>query len=106
MRFASTLYLTMHRNRETREYEPDADGYLFAKGLYRTKIRPENLPEWYVQGEIYRQTGFISAKGVKYILFKPNYITLHLHKDDLLFVSYDSPIEQDAEDVHGIWYHG
>ena len=104
--FASKVYLTTHRNPKTHMYEPDADGYLFAKGLYRTKIRPEDLPEWYVEGQLYHQDGYISAKGVKCLLYKPNYIMPHLHKDDLLFISYDKPIEPDDEGVQGIWYHG
>ena len=105
-RFASNLYLTTHRNPKTRTFESDPDGYWFAKGLYRTKIRPDDLPEWYVKGQILHQTGYISARGVKYLLYKPNYSMPHLHKDDLLFISYDQPIEPDKEDVNGIWYHG
>lgn len=105
-RFASTLYLPLRRNSKTRDYEPDPDGYLFAKGVYRTKIKPCDLPEWYVRGYIHRQEGFVSAKHVKHLLYKPNYATNHLHKDDLLFISYDKPIEPDAEGTHGIWYHG
>jgi len=106
MRFASTLYLTMHHNAQTRKLEADAEGFLYAKGLYKTKIRPEDLPDWYVKGYIYHQDGYISAKGVKYLLFKPNYITCHEHKDDFLFISYNKPIEPDEGDERGIWYHG
>ena len=106
MRFASTLYLTMHHNPKTRKLEADADGFLYAKGLYRTKISPEDLPDWYVCGHIYQQKGYISAKGVRYLLFKPNYITHHEHKDDYLFISYNRPIEPDEGDERGIWYHG
>ena len=43
---------------------------------------------------------------MKYLLYKPNYVTPHAHKDDLLFISYDKPIEPDDEGVQGIWYHG
>ena len=106
MRFASNLYLTTHRNPKTHQFETDPEGYLFAKGLYRTKIRAKDLPEWYVQGQIHHQTGYISAKGIRHLLYKPSYAMPHLHKDDFLFVSYDQPIEQDQEDVNGIWYHG
>lgn len=104
--FASKLYLTTHRNPQTRQYEPDDDGYLFAKGLYRTKIKPVDLPSWYVKGQIYHQTGYISAKGVRFLLYKPNYVTPHLHKDDFLFISYDNPIEPDDEGIQDIWFHG
>lgn len=105
-RFASTLYLPLRRNSRTREFAPDPDGYLYAKGVYRTKIKPDDLPEWYVFGYIHGQHGYISAKNVKHLLYKPNYTTNHVHKDDLLFISYDKPIEPDKEGTHGIWYHG
>lgn len=105
-RFASSLYLPLRRNSQTREYEPDPEGYLFAKGMYQTKIKPADLPEWYVFGSIHSQNGYISAKGVKHLLYKPNYSTNHLHKDDVLFISYDKPIEPDEDGTHGIWYHG
>jgi len=105
-RFASTLYLPLRRNSTSHEYEPDPEGYLYAKGIYRTKLKPADLPEWYVYGFIYGQNGYVSAKGVKYLLYKPNYTTNHVHKDDLLFISYDQPIEPDENSTHGIWYNG
>lgn len=105
-RFASTLYLPLRRNSKSREYEPDSEGYLFAKGVFKTKIKPEELPAWYVHGYVYSQHGYISAKGVKHLLYKPNYTTNHIHKDDLLFISYDKPIEPDENGTHGIWFHG
>lgn len=103
---ASTLYLPLHRNPKTKELERDKDGFLFAKGIYRTKIRPEDLPDWYVKGYIHRQEGYLCAKGVRYLLYKPNYLTGHRNKDDFLFISYNDPIEPDAEDRRGIWFHG
>lgn len=105
-RFASTLYLSERRNPQTRNYETDPQGYLFAKGRYRTKIKSSDLPSWYVEGFLHDQFGFISAKNVKHLLYKPNYDTNHRHKDDLLFISYDKPIEPDENGTHGIWYHG
>lgn len=105
-KFASTLYLHDRRNPKTRSYEADPEGYLFARGIYRTKIKSSDLPDWYVEGFMHEQLGFISAKNVKHLLYKPNYATNHLHKDDLLFISYDKPIEPDENGTHGIWYHG
>ena len=61
------------------EYDPQ--GYLFSGGRYRTKILPEDLPKWFVYGYIYKRHGFISAKGVRYLLYAPNYtFNNHLHK--------------------------
>lgn len=105
-RFASTLYLPLRRNSTSHEYEPDPEGFLFAKGVFQTKIRAEDLPEWYVYGRVFNQDGYISAKGVKHLLYKPKYTTKHIHKDDLLFISYDKPIEPDENGTHDIWFHG
>lgn len=105
-RITSTLYMPLRRNPSTKQYEPDEHGYLFSRGIYRTKILPSDLPDWYVYGYIHRQYGYISAKGVCDLLFRPSYQSVHLFKDDLLFVSYKSPIEPDKESTQGIWFHG
>lgn len=70
-------------------YEEDPDGYLFSNFLYPTKIKPEDLPDWYVFGRYYKRWGFLSAKGVKGIFYKPNLWMNHLLKNDLLFISYE-----------------
>lgn len=74
-------------NRNTEEI----NGYLYSQGLYRTHILPEDLPEWYVDGFIYKTSGFISAKGVQHLIYKPCFMN-HLFKDDILFISYEKPI--------------
>jgi len=88
--------------------EHDPQGYLFSEGKYRTKILPEDLPEWYVYGYLYKRHGFISAKGVKHILYVPNYtFDNHLHKYDALFISYGAEIEPyQTEDSFSSWYKG
>ena len=85
----------------------DPNGYLYADGVYPTKILPEDLPEWYVHGYMYKRHGYMSAKGVKYLLYNPNYtFHNHLFKYDSLFISYNEPIEP-YEDEHGLhWYKG
>lgn len=37
--FRSSFYLPAHRNRINHTYEENENGYLFAKGLYLTRIR-------------------------------------------------------------------
>lgn len=69
----------------------DPNGYLFTKKGYRTKIKPEDLPEWYVYGYFHKCWCYISAKGVKDIAFLPTYNN-HIHKDDYLVVSYNKKI--------------
>ena len=36
--------------RHQMQYIKDKDGYLFSDMVYPTKIKPEDLPEWYVHG--------------------------------------------------------
>ena len=85
----------------------DPNGYLYADGIYPTKILPEDLPEWYVYGYMYKLHGYISAKGVKHLLYVPNYIfDNHLHKYDSLFISYNEPIEPYEYDRGHHWYKG
>ena len=87
--------------------EHDPDGYLFADGRYRTKILPEHLPEWYVHGYMYKRHGYMSAKGVKHMLYVPNYVfDNHLHKYDTLFISYNELIEPYECDSGFQWYKG
>lgn len=72
----------------------DKNGYLFSQGRYRTKIKAEDLPEYYIPGTYYRTPGFLSAKGVKQMVYKPNFWINHLFKDDYLYISYDKEIKQ------------
>lgn len=91
------------RNREHIAIE-DENGYLFSQGRYKTKIRPDDLPEWYVRGYFYKRWGYMSAKGVKYLHYRPNMTFNHMFKDDFLFISYDKPIVPAESDP--LWYQG
>ena len=85
----------------------DPGGYLFAQGKYRTKILPKDLPEWYVAGYMYKRHGHISAKGVKDLLYKPNYsFSNHLHKYDTLLISYNEKIVPYKDEHSFSWYKG
>jgi len=88
--------------------ERDSDGYLFSGGKYHTKIRPEDLPEWFVYGYMYKRYGYISAKGVKHLLYNPNYtFNNHLHKYDTLYLSYDMEIVlYETDETNTTWYKG
>ena len=107
----STLYMTgkITRNPSTKELmlERDPQGFLFSKGIYRTKILPEDLPEWFVYGYLYKHHGYISAKGVKHLLYVPNYtFDNHLHKYDALYISYGTEIEPYQNEMRFKWYKG
>ena len=81
-------------------------GYLYADGRYPTKLFPSDLPEWYVYGYMYKTHGYMSAKGVKHLLYRPNYVfDNHLYKYDTLFISYDKPITPTS--AYGFdWFEG
>lgn len=93
-RIASTLYLDSRLKFNGKEMEVTGghDGTLFAYGKYPTKIRPEDIPGWFVSGFMYGRYGYISAMGVKDLLYKPNYEDHSLRKGDRLYVSYNMPI--------------
>lgn len=87
--------------------ESDPQGYLFSEGKYRTKILPEDLPEWYVYGYLYKRYGYISTKGVKHLLYVPNYIfDNHLYKYDALYISYGTKIEPYQDEHNFKCYKG
>ena len=105
----STLYMETHRVRQDRRtlFETHPDGYLYSSGKYPTKIKAEDLPEWFVRGYIYKSYGFISARGVKHLLYVPNYrVENHLFKYDSLFISYDKEIKPVKLENGFEWYTG
>lgn len=77
--------------------EEEPESYLYAKGIYKTKIKPEDLPEWFVKIYIRYHHEYCPTKGIKDMIYNPNYISNHLYKDDLLYVSYDKPITKYQE---------
>ena len=69
----------------------NADGTLFYS-RYKTKILPEDLPEWYVFGRYYKRFGYLSTKGIKYMVYVPNLWINHFLRDDFLLISYTGKI--------------
>ena len=103
----ATLYTHIRFHNRLREDTRNPDGYLYAYGHYRTKIFPSELPEWFVRGYMYKTQGYMSAKGVKYLVYEPNYtVDNHLHKYDKLFISYDKPIVPTVSPNGYEWYDG
>ena len=82
----------------------DENNYLYAKGIYKTKIVEENLPNYFVKVYFGYKDYYISTKNIKDMLYKPNYFTSHLYKDDFLYVSYDKPILRNKTDSFYINY--
>ena len=106
-RIKATLYMESKLDIKTRFSEHDPAGFLFAHGKYRTRILPEDLPEYFVHGYLYKRHGYISANGVKHLAYVPNYVfDNHLHKDDILFISYNDTIEPYETESGFLWYKG
>ena len=68
------------------------DGSLFS-GVYKTKIFPEDLPEWYRQDRYYKRLGYMSTQGIVDMVYIPSRLGTFL-KDDVLLVSYVNKIEK------------
>lgn len=100
-RIASTLYMESRILHGPLRAEADPDGHLFSDGRYKTKIYASDLPEYFVYGYLYKRHGFISAAGVKHMLYVPDYTFNHRHKYDTLYISYDEPIRLETVD-HGL----
>jgi len=73
-------------------YVTNADGSLFS-GVYKTKIFPEDLPEWYKQDRYYKRLGYMSTQGIVDMVYIPSRLGTFL-KDDVLLVSYVNKIEK------------
>ena len=82
----------------------DKNNFLFANGIYKTKILEEHLPEYFVKLYFGVKNQYISVRNIKDILYKPNYFTSHLYKDDFLYISYDKPIIRNKTDNYYINY--
>ena len=105
-RIASTLYMESRIRHNPLRAEEDPDGHLFADGRYKTKIYASDLPEHFVYGYLYKRHGFISAAGVKHLLYVPNYLFNHRYKYDTLYISYDEPIHMASADHSLRLYEG
>ncbi len=74
------------------------NGYLYSNGRNATKITPEELPDHYIKMMVYKVEGYLSIKGIKDVVYKPNYRINHMHKDDFLYISYTGPIMSEVDE--------
>ena len=82
-------------------YEELKNNCLYSNLRYPTKITPEDLPEWFVKGRYYKNHGFLSAKGVVDLVYKPNMWINHMFRDDSLYISFNKPIVEVEEEFFG-----
>ena len=105
-RITANLYMESPIGRRAFE-DFHSDGTLLAHGHYKTKIYASDLPPWYMYGYMYKRHGFMSAKGVKFLKYYPNYhIKNHQFKYDTLFISYDKPIVPVTLESDFHWFDG
>ncbi len=83
-------------------YVQNEDGTLFS-GKYRTKIKPTDLPEWYLYGRYYKRFGYMSAKGITDMVYIPSRFSNHYLKDDCLMVAYGGKIIENDDKKSGIY---
>ncbi len=79
------------------------DGTLFS-GAFRTKILPQDLPDWYVFGRYYKRFGYMSTKGITDMLYVPSKHSNHYLKDDCLYISYGGKIDAVELPEKGAFY--
>ena len=73
-------------------YYQDKNNYLFSMGIYHTKIKEEDLPDYYIKLWLYPRYKYLSLKNIVDIFYRPNFFTNHYRKDDLLYISYKDKI--------------
>lgn len=64
--------------------------YLFSgwRSKVRTKIKPEDLPESYVELHNYKKHGYLETAGVADVAYRPCLFDNHAFKDDFLCITY------------------
>lgn len=73
--------------------EESANGTLFAKGVYKTKILEADLPAWFCPAMLYHHDGWINVKKITDARYKPNMWINHLFKDDFLYMKFGGSIK-------------
>ena len=61
---------------------------MFAKGIYPTLIRKEDLPTYYIAGMVNHERAWIDARNIYDMVYRPNMYSNHAFKDDFLMISY------------------
>ena len=103
-KFPQKFYSVVQYKLDLYDRPSDPNGFLFADGRYRTRILPSDLPQWYIRVYIYREYNYLSAMGVKHLVYKPNYFTEHRFKDDALYISFGSEITRSSN--RGLGFEG
>lgn len=68
-------------------------------GTYKTKITPDDLPEWYLNYWDGIRQNYINTKGVVDLIYRP-VLENHIFKDDALYISYNGKIKELSRVTH------
>ena len=71
----------------------DENNYLFAKEIYKTKIKEEDLPDYYIKVWLYPKFIYLSLKDIRDIYYRPDFMFNHWRKYDFLYISYQDKLK-------------
>ena len=87
----SAFYTLGRFSRGYRGTTDTESGTLYAKGMYKTKLKKEDLPEWYIpfhSKAISYMNGYISVKDVVEVAYT-SVEENHVFKDDYIYLCYE-----------------
>lgn len=87
-RIRQHFYTATPLPRGRRSVDVEFDGYLYANGVHKTGLSASDLPHYFAEFDAYGTHCYLSAKDVRQLAYRANYLTHHLHKDDLLYVAF------------------
>lgn len=83
--------------------EKSSDDTLYSHAIYPTKIKADDLPNWYMHGRYYKEWGYVNIKNITDIRYKPNTWINHLFRDDTWFLWFNG--KKCQESINGDdWY--
>jgi len=105
-RFKSNWYSIEDIRRDGKQYRyvQDPNGYLYSNAKYNTKIKAEDLPEWYIYGRFHKRFGYLSAKGVVDLYYIPNKTFNHFLRDDNLIISYKQKLDKNIKEASRFYW--
>lgn len=77
------------------QYVTNPKGYLYSGATIQVKVKKEDLPSYFVPGRFKKCYGFIRTNKVKDLVYLSRTEDNHFMKDDILLISYDTPIVKD-----------
>ena len=82
------------------------DKTLFAGGVYPSQVKASDLPEWFIYGRFHKVYGYLNAKDVKDIIYKPNLYDAEAFKYDFLYISYKGKMKPTTDKKLGFISYG